>query len=767
MEPILFDGLTPQKYIWVSPTGNDFGTGSEGSPLKTIQAAVKIATAGTAIMVTAGVYHENVKLPTNAAGTPENPIWLISADGPQAAKVVAVDQSLSTIYGLGTDNYVVSGFEIEGGFRGIQFSQSGSSFTNMVSNIVVTGNLIHDTKEDGIKIGQADNAYVVGNTIIDVAEEGIDFLAVNNGVIAYNEVSNAKSTAAGIFAKGGSTGVVIHHNYVHDIPLGDGICIGGQTEPTFFRPGYTTYEARNVLVTDNYIEDVARRPVNVKGAIDSKILDNYLAGNPDYYAAIAIQMGASSALVPMYSANIEIADNILIGNRKIVVNTGNNNNISIHDNAPNGQWTIPVGPNAYFETGVENRTPTGITLSAEFVKENASGVLIGTLSAVDPDAYDSHTFVLKSDPSNCLEIVGRELRLKPGASLDFEATPELLVEIETSDASGAVFTKAVKIAVTDVRGVTLNGNGRDNTIAGAAEADTLDGRGGNDTLNGGAGADLLIGGSGNDVLDGAAGSDIAAYSGTFSNYSVVQKSDGSWSIVDLRSGSPDGTDKLWNVELLQFSDALKTLSASTQSPPPPPPSTPTPPGPGNAAPVIISADANGVAAEWADNSPNETANTPHTASGSVIYADADALDLHTAAFTPKGSGYLGAFSLNTAAIDSADTVAWSFAVSDSAMEALKAGQTKTQLYSVTIDDGHGGTIAQTITIALTGADDAVARVRRARGNDPDSAPDSGPHGSPSEGGRHHDRHGDHQSAAFHPVAPDLATLLGVHDDLHT
>lgn len=266
MEPILFDGLQPTNYIWVSPTGSDSNIGSKTSPLKTIQAAVDNATPGTAIMVTAGIYYENVKLPTTAGGTPDKPIWLMSAGGPQAAKVVAVDQTVSTIYGYGTDNYVVQGFEIQGGLRGIQFSQSGRDFTNLVSNVLVMDNVIHDTKEDGIKIGQANNAYVVGNTVYNVVGEGIDFLAVNNGFISYNEVYNAKSTAAAIFAKGGSTGVLIDHNYVHDIPYGDGICIGGQTGPEYFRPGFTTYEAKNVIVTNNYVEDVARRPVNVKGA---------------------------------------------------------------------------------------------------------------------------------------------------------------------------------------------------------------------------------------------------------------------------------------------------------------------------------------------------------------------------------------------------------------------------------------------------------------------------------------------------------------------
>ncbi len=346
MPALLFDGLTPTNYIWVSPTGSDAGVGSKDRPLKTIQAAVDKATAGTAVMVKAGEYHENVKLPNEAPGTADNPIWLISVDGPQAAKVVAVDQTVSTIYGDGTDNFVVQGFEIEGGLRGIQFSQEGRDFANLVKNVLVKDNVIHDTTDDGIKIGQADNAYAIGNTVYNVAGEGIDFLAVNNGFISYNEVYNARSSAAAIFAKGGSTGVLIDHNYVHDIPVGDGISIGGQTGAKFFRPGFTTYEAKDVIVSDNHVEDVARRPVNVKGAIDSKIIDNYLVGNPEYYATIAIQMGSADAATLMYSANIEVANNILIGNQKIRIHDGNNNVISIHDNAATGLLSGLAGTDA-------------------------------------------------------------------------------------------------------------------------------------------------------------------------------------------------------------------------------------------------------------------------------------------------------------------------------------------------------------------------------------------------------------------------------------
>ena len=508
--------------------------------------------------------------------------------------------------------------------------------------------------------------------------------------------------------------------------------------PSTSVPAYTTYEAKNVIVSENHVEDVARRPVNVKGAHQFENHRQLSGRESGVLRAIAIQMGWADAPTLMYSANIEVANNILVGNQKVRIHDGNNNAISIHDNTATGLLTALVGPDAYFADTV-NHAPTDITLSSNVVAENAKGVVVGSLSAVDPDGGDAHIFTLKNDPSGLLEIVGSTLRLKTGASFDFETTPNLQVEIGVKDASGAAYSKTVTLSVSDVPGVNRVGDAGSNSLLGTPEADTLNGKGGND------------------VLDGAGGSDTAVYSGRSSDYSIAKNSDGSWSIVDLRTGSPDGSDKLLNIELLQFGDILK--APSIQGPPPP---TPTP---ANAAPVIVSKTATGGATEWADKSAAETANTPHTASGSVIYSDADALDLHTASFSAKGAGYLGAFSLNTAAIDSADTVGWSFTVADSAMESMKAGVTKVQLYDVTISDGHGGTITQTITITLTGADDSGGggggRTRKARANAQES-------NNTPDGGSYHDRHdvrGADSGPSHHQAAPDFVSLVGVHLNL--
>jgi Ca2+-binding RTX toxin-like protein len=100
---------------------------------------------------------------------------------------------------------------------------------------------------------------------------------------------------------------------------------------------------------------------------------------------------------------------------------------------------------------------------------------------------------------------------------------------------------------------TLTGNTGANKLSGGAGADRLYGAAGNDTLEGGAG---------NDYLSGDAGTDTALFSGKSTDYSWVKNADGTWTITDLRTGSPDGKDTLVGIETLQFSDGQKGLGAA-------------------------------------------------------------------------------------------------------------------------------------------------------------------------------------------------------------
>lgn len=100
------------------------------------------------------------------------------------------------------------------------------------------------------------------------------------------------------------------------------------------------------------------------------------------------------------------------------------------------------------------------------------------------------------------------------------------------------------------------GDSQDNILDGKIGNDTLSGGIGNDSLYGQSGDDSLIGGSGDDLISGGTGRDIAVFSGNLSDYSFVRIGNSEINVKDNRVGSPDGTDKVLNVEFFQFADRL-------------------------------------------------------------------------------------------------------------------------------------------------------------------------------------------------------------------
>jgi serralysin len=102
-------------------------------------------------------------------------------------------------------------------------------------------------------------------------------------------------------------------------------------------------------------------------------------------------------------------------------------------------------------------------------------------------------------------------------------------------------------------------------LTGSSYADNLTGDSGANRLSGGAGNDTLRGLGGSDYLDGGTETDTAVFAGKYANYAVQQNSNGTWTVRDKRLGSPDGTDTLINVEVLQFSDRSVTITAASAS----------------------------------------------------------------------------------------------------------------------------------------------------------------------------------------------------------
>ncbi|MDZ7748849.1 MAG: hypothetical protein U5K43_08345 [Halofilum sp. (in: g-proteobacteria)] len=90
-------------------------------------------------------------------------------------------------------------------------------------------------------------------------------------------------------------------------------------------------------------------------------------------------------------------------------------------------------------------------------------------------------------------------------------------------------------------------------MIGTPSGDTLDGDAGRNVLQGGAGDDVLAGRGGDDVLIGGAGRwDVAVFSGTRDEYDITAMGD--YLEVAHRNGGADGTDHLYGMQELRFTD---------------------------------------------------------------------------------------------------------------------------------------------------------------------------------------------------------------------
>ncbi|WP_370121603.1 M10 family metallopeptidase C-terminal domain-containing protein [Bradyrhizobium sp. USDA 329] len=149
------------------------------------------------------------------------------------------------------------------------------------------------------------------------------------------------------------------------------------------------------------------------------------------------------------------------------------------------------------------------------------------------------------------------INLNPGASSLFSSV-QLAYLGDGHYASGNVYN--AYLYNNDARAYidnAIGGSGND-TIIGNAIANALNGAGGGDTITGGGGNDTIVGGS---------GTDTAVYSGNKANYGISYNSTTQvFTLVDLRSGTPDGTDTVSGVENFRFADG--TVSSTTLASPP-------------------------------------------------------------------------------------------------------------------------------------------------------------------------------------------------------
>ncbi|MDB2386446.1 DUF4856 domain-containing protein [Shewanella sp.] len=101
------------------------------------------------------------------------------------------------------------------------------------------------------------------------------------------------------------------------------------------------------------------------------------------------------------------------------------------------------------ETAPTNSAPTDVVLSNTTVDENTANAVVGTLSAVDADASDTHTYSVAGEQ---FVVDGDSLKLAEGVILEADDVDslELTVELTVTDNNSGSFTKEVTLTINDL-----------------------------------------------------------------------------------------------------------------------------------------------------------------------------------------------------------------------------------------------------------------------------------------------------------------------------
>ncbi|MBE0550739.1 MAG: cadherin-like domain-containing protein [Rubrivivax sp.] len=173
-----------------------------------------------------------------------------------------------------------------------------------------------------------------------------------------------------------------------------------------------------------------------------------------------------------------------------------------------------------------------------------NNVLQGRLPAASDFDGDTITYTLATEPRN------GDMMLASDGSFVYTARGSFRGDdpfgFTVSDGMGGSNTYNARVLVASVA----------QTINGTEGADSLGFRATGDGYRGLGGPDRITGGPGNDMIDGGDGVDTAVYSGARGAYRLT-RTDYGWDVDDTRG--TDGSDKLSNVERLQFTDTSVAL----------------------------------------------------------------------------------------------------------------------------------------------------------------------------------------------------------------
>ena len=211
------------------------------------------------------------------------------------------------------------------------------------------------------------------------------------------------------------------------LKLKSGITIDSLTEPrvtvvvTTTDKGGLTYQEKFTLKVGTVQITSIQFEENKAGAIigDLSVIDSDLSGDITYtisgegsenFEVINGQL----KLIDSFSANYEVLNSYEI-------------TITASDGTNEESTSYP------FNVIDVNDPPTSISLSGSAIDENQSGGIVGSLTTIDEDSVDTHTYTISGDGSEYFEVLNGQLKLKDNFAANYEDKNTYTLTLTSTD----------------------------------------------------------------------------------------------------------------------------------------------------------------------------------------------------------------------------------------------------------------------------------------------------------------------------------------------
>lgn len=493
--------------LFVATTGSDAGDGSELSPWRTLQHAANVVSAGDTVHVRAGNYvgfdirrdgteanritflaDSGVQITQRNALTPDG-INLEGADYvtiegfnvnnmPRTGIRSVLNHHVIIRNNRADNNFkwgILTGFSddivIEGNITSRSQDEHGIYVSNSGDRPIIRNNVSWGNRANGIHMngdaslggdGIISNAVVEGNVIYGNGVgggSGINCDGVQNSTIRNNLIYDTHASGISLYridGGGGSSGNLVVNNTV--IVAADGRwalniqngSVNNTVRNNIFY-GYHSFRGSIDISADSltgFTSDynVLMNRVTTNGGSTVQTLPQWQASGRDTHSFIAtpsqlfvnptsdFHLSATSPAIDLGTTQFAPAFDF--------EGDGRPNAAGIDIGADERRSVTPPPP----PPPPSNQAPTDVLLNGGSVIENAVvGTLVGTVSAIDPNAGDSHSFVLVNDAGGRFTISGN--RIVVAGPLDFETATSHAIVVRATDSGGLVIDKAMAISV--------------------------------------------------------------------------------------------------------------------------------------------------------------------------------------------------------------------------------------------------------------------------------------------------------------------------------